>query len=296
MLINSTKLRAAVFGFAGLASLLAATAAHAQTAPADPAKVVARVSGIDITEADLALAEEDIGQNMRGDPAQKRDQLVQYLADLKFGAKAARDGKIEETAQFKRRLAYVLDKVLLDELLAAEIKKAVSEEALRKLYDDTVKNLQPEMEVRARHILVKTEDEAKKVVERLAKGEDFAKLAAELSQDPGSAKEGGDLGYFTKERMVKEFAEAAFSTEKGKLTPPVKTQFGYHVIKVEDNRVKPLPEFAAVKPQIERFLTQKAQQDFILKQRAAMKVERLDKPAEKTEDKKVDDKKPEEKK
>jgi peptidyl-prolyl cis-trans isomerase C len=279
----SESFRRAVIACGFLAVCLGAAAAQAPrpAAPADPAKVVARVNGIDITEGELALAEEDIGQNIRADGEARRQQLIQYLADLKAGAKLARERKVEESAEFKRRQAYVWDKVLLDELLAQEVKKAISPEAMRKLYDETVKNLQPEMEVRARHILVETEDEAKKIVERLNKGEDFAKLAKELSKDPGSGKEGGDLGYFTKERMVKEFAAVAFSIEKGKISAPVKSQFGWHVIRVEDSRVKPLPEFESVRPQIERFLSQKAQQDFIMAQRAANKVERLDKPEEK---------------
>jgi len=259
--------------------------AFGQTPPAkpDPATVVAKVNGIEITEGELALAEEDLGRSIRAEGEEKRAQIIQYLADLKAGAKAARERKIEDTADYKRRLSYVTEKVLLDELLADEVKKAVSPEAMRKLYDDTVKNLQPEMEVRARHILVETEEEAKKIAERLAKGEDFAALAKELSKDAGSGKDGGDLGYFTKDRMVKEFAEVAFATEKGKIAAPVKSQFGWHIIKVEDSRVKPLPEFDTVKAQIEQFLTRKAQQDFIVAQRAANKIERLDKPAEKKE-------------
>ena len=96
-------------------------------------------------------------------------------------------------------------------------------EAARKLYDETVKSLTPEHEVRARHILVETEDEAKKAYERVKGGEDFAKVAGELSKDPGSKTEGGDLGFFTKDRMVEPFAETAFKLEPGQISDPVKT-------------------------------------------------------------------------
>ncbi len=169
--------------------------------------------------------------------------------------------------------------MLLDQYLTGLGKKAVTEEAAKKLYEDTTKAMAPEEEAHARHILVETEDQAKAVVDRLKKGEDFAKVAADVSKDPGSGKEGGDLGWFTKDRMVPEFAEAAFKLKKGEVSAPVKSQFGWHVIKLEDKRTKPLPDFAAVKPQIEQYLERKAQQDAVLALREKAKVERLDKPA-----------------
>ena len=112
-------------------------------------------------------------------------------------------------------------------------------EAARKLYDETVKSVPAEQEVRARHILVENEEDAKKAAARVKGGEDFAKVAGELSKDPGSKTDGGDLGFFTKDRMVEPFAEAAFKLEPGQISDPVKSQFGWHVIKVEEKRNKP---------------------------------------------------------
>jgi peptidyl-prolyl cis-trans isomerase C len=132
--------------------------------------------------------------------------------------------------------------------------------------------------VRARHILVESEDEAKKALARVKAGEDFAKVAAELSKDPGSKTDGGDLGFFTKERMVAPFAEAAFKLKPGELSEPVQSQFGFHVIRVEERRVKPVPAFEELKEQIENYLARKTQQDIILALRQKAKVERLDKP------------------
>ena len=106
--------------------------------------------------------------------------------------------------------------------------------------------------MRARHILVETEDEAKAILDQLKGGADFATLAKEKSKDPGAA-EGGDLGYFTKDQMVPEFAEVAFKMYPGQLSDPVKTQFGWHVIKLEDKRTKQPPEFDKVKDQIEAY-------------------------------------------
>src|SRR4029077_20899689 len=133
-----------------------------------------------------------------------------------------------------------------------------------------------EEEVHARHILVPTEDEAKAILAQLKGGTDFATLAKEKSKDPGSA-EGGDLGYFGKEQMVPEFAEVAFKLEKGQVSDPVKTQFGWHIIKVEDKRTKPVPEFDKVKEQVETYVVRKAQADYIHKLQESAKIERLDK-------------------
>ena len=249
-------------------------------AAAQQDKVVAKVDGITITEGDLALAADDLGERTAQMPEERRrEELINFLVDLKLGAKLAAQSKLADSPEFARRLAYQRDKLLLDDYLTTEAKKAATPEAARKLYDDTLKTMSPEEEVHARHILVPEEAEAKAAVARLKKGEDFAKLAAELSKDPGSGKEGGDLGWFAKERMVPEFAEAAFKLKKGEISEPVKSQFGWHVIKLEDRRTKPLPTFEEVKPQIDQYLVRKAQQDLIVSLREKAKVERLDKPA-----------------
>jgi peptidyl-prolyl cis-trans isomerase C len=256
-------------------------------------KVVATVNGITITERDLTLASEDLAERLAQLPEErKRDELVNYMVDLKLGAKAALDAKIADGPDFAARLAYYREKVLLDEYLTSESKKAATPEAAQKLFDDTLKAMTPEEEVHARHILVEDEAKAKAAAERVKKGEDFAKVAAELSKDPGSGKEGGDLGWFSKERMVPEFAEAAFKLEKGQVSAPVKSQFGWHVIKLEDKRTKPLPKFDEVKPQISQYLERKAQQDIVLALREKAKIERLDKPAAAPADKPAEPKKP----
>jgi peptidyl-prolyl cis-trans isomerase C len=238
---------------------------------------VARVDGQTITEADLAVAADDPALQLPNmTDQQKRDLLVGYAVDLKLGARAAEAAKVGEGADFARKLAYYRDKLLLDEYLEREVRKAVTPEAARKLYDDTVKNLKPEEEVRARHILVEGEDEAKKVAARVKGGEDFAKVAAEVSKDPGSKTEGGDLGFFAKDRMVAPFAEAAFAMKPGQVSDPVKSQFGWHVIKVEERRVKPVPAFEEMKEQVENYLARKTQQDIVLALRQKAKIERLD--------------------
>lgn len=261
---------------ASLGLVLLAAPAFAQ---AD--KVVARVNGIAITEGEIKLATDDLADRLAQLPEErKRDEVINFLVDLKLGAKAAADAKIADGPDFAAKLAYYREKILLEDYLSREAKKAATPEAAKKLYDDTTKAMAPEEEVHARHILVEDEVQAKKVAERLKKGEDFAKVAGEVSKDPGSGKEGGDLGWFTKDRMVPEFAEAAFKLQKGQVSDPVKSQFGWHVIKLEDKRAKPLPAFDAVKPQIDQYLERKAQQDIIVALREKAKIERLDQPAQ----------------
>ncbi len=262
----------------GMLSLGLALVATPVFAQAD--KVIAKVDGMNITEREIDLATEDLGERLAQLPDErKRDEVINYLVDLKLGAKAAAAAKITDNPDFAARLAYFREKIMLDQYLTSEAKKATTPEAAKKLYDETTKALAPEEEVNARHILVEDEAQARVVAERLKKGEDFAKVAAELSKDPGSGKEGGSLGWFTKDRMVPEFAEVAFKLTKGQVSDPVKSQFGWHIIKLEDKRAKPLPDFAAVKPQIDQYLERKAQQDIIVALRDKAKVERLDKPA-----------------
>jgi len=166
---------------------------------------------------------------------------------------------------------------LMEQFLQAEAKTAVTEAAMRKVYDEAVGQMSKEPEVRARHILVETEDEAKAVLAELKKGADFAELAKSRSKDPGSA-EGGDLGYFTKDQMVPEFSEVAFKLDKGALSDPVKSQFGWHIIKVEDKREKQPPEFDKVKDQLETYVVRRSQVEMITKLRQEAKIERVTPP------------------
>ena len=237
--------------------------------------VVARVNGVDIRQSDLAFAEEEIGGNMPTiPPEQKRD----YLVDVIVLSQAAETQKLGDRPDVKRRLAFDHNRLLMESLLQDAGKSALSDEAERKVYDEAVKQVKNEEEVHARHILVPTEDEAKAILAQLKGGADFATLAKEKSKDPGAA-EGGDLGYFTKEQMVPEFAEVAFKLGKGQLSDPVKTQFGWHIIKVEDKRIRPTPTFEQVKPQIENYVAHRAQAEMVENLRKSATVERLDKPA-----------------
>ena len=254
--------------------LLAALPVRAQ----DANPVLAKVNGAEIRQSDLALAEEELGPSLaQMDPATKRENVLAFLIDMKIVAKAAEDKKVENNEDFKKRLAFTRNRLLMDSLLATEGKAATTDEAMKKVYEEASKQITGEQEVHARHILVETEDDAKAIAAELKKGADFAELAKKKSKDPG-ASDGGDLGFFTKDQMVPEFSAVAFTLEPGKISDPVKSQFGWHIIKVEEKRNRQAPAFEQVKPQIETYVTRKAQADYVAKLREAAKVERMDKP------------------
>ena len=270
-------------------ALLLAPAAPAAAQDKDP--LIAKVNGVEIHQSDLAIAEEEAGQIPPMPEDAKRDYLVQFMADLILVSKDAEAKKVGDSAEFKHRLEFDRRKILMSTLLQTVGKSALTDEAMHKVYDDAVKGIGEQPEVHARHILIRAaagddkaskeaEDKIKAVIVRLNKGEDFAKVAGEVTEDPSGKTSGGDLGYFTKEQMVPEFADVAFKLDKGQISGPVKTQFGWHVIKVEDKRMKPPPTFDEVKPQIEQFVVRKAQADLVTKLRGDAKIEKFYKPAE----------------
>jgi peptidyl-prolyl cis-trans isomerase C len=284
--VTKTGLGLAAASFLSLALLAAPVRAQD--------KVLAKVNGAEIRQSDVALAEEELGPSLaQMDPATKDENVLAFLIDMKIVAKAAEDKKIGETDEFKKRMAFTRNRLLMDSLLAAEGKTATTPDAMKKVYEEASKQISGEQEVHARHILVESEDEAKAVKAELDKGADFAELAKKKSKDPG-ASDGGDLGFFTKDQMVPEFSSVAFSLEPGKISDPVKSQFGWHVIKVEEKRNRKAPEFEQVKGQIETYVGRKAQAEYVGKLREAAKIERLDKPAEtaKTDAKPADPAKP----
>ncbi|WP_296525851.1 peptidylprolyl isomerase [Rhodoplanes sp.] len=263
--------------------------APAPAAATDP--VVAKVNGVEIRQSDLAIAEEDVGQNVpAGTPDAKRDWLVNYLTDMMLLAKAAETQKITDAPDFKKRLAYLRSKALMETLLRDSGKAGATPDAMQHVYQEAVKQMAEEQEVHARHILFRVADasdqnaskaaeaKARSTLDRIKKGEDFVKLATDLTEDPPGKADGGDLGFFTKDQMVPEFSDAAFKLDKGQVSEPIKTSFGWHLIKVEDKRKREAPPFEQVKDQIETFVTRKAQIELLNKLRAEAKIERLDKP------------------
>ena len=245
-LSSSRPLRSLVFALA-LAAPLAAHAADApqlQLAPSatdDP--VVAKINGGEIHKSDLLAAQKQLPQQYQQVPLEAIfPQLLDQVVNNKLLIDAAKDAKLENDPEVKDRIAKlqerVEEQVYIDRLLA----KATSDDALKALYQKSIKDAPAQEEIHGRQILLKDEAEAKAVIAQLDKGGDFVKIANE--KNPSKDSNGGDLGYFTKDAMPPEFGDAAFALKKGQYTKtPVKTQFGWHVIKVEDRRPAAPPSF-----------------------------------------------------
>jgi peptidyl-prolyl cis-trans isomerase C len=232
-----------------------APAATAPAAAVSPDTVVATVGGEPITEADLSFAAEDLTQELGQMPPEERKAfLLRVLIDMKVMAKAGEDAGMAETPLFQQRLAYLEDRALRRAYFADAIAAAVTEEAVRAQYDTFVADFVPAEEIRASHILVPTEEEAKAVTAELEGGADFATVAKEKSIDPGAAN-GGDLGFFSKGMMVAPFEAAAYAlTDVGQVSAPVQSQFGWHVIRLEEKRQSAAPAFEQVAAQLQQQL------------------------------------------
>ncbi len=240
-------------------------------------KVLATINGKPISDGDLAVAESEIGSDMGSMPAdQKRMSLIEFMIDNNLFAQAAETANLGQGPEYEARLNYLKTRALREMYFEKVIKAAVSDADARKIYDDQVKVMKPEEEVQARHILVETEDKAKELKEKIKSGGDFAAMAKENSKDPGSKDDGGNLGYFGRGQMVPQFEEVVFKLAKGDVSDPVKTQFGWHLIKIEDRRSKQPPAFEVVKDRIvQSMLLQKAQQS-ATELRSKAKIEFVD--------------------
>jgi len=255
-----------------LAVLLVPAGASAQEQP-EPSKVVATVNGYDIKANEIQLAADDILPQLTEVPANLRFAfVVEYLIERHLLAQAAVKEGIVETEEYKRRLAFYQAKSLRDAYFAAKLKPAVTEEAIRASYDEQAAKVEAEERVRARHILVASEQEAKDIVARLAKGEEFEALAKQYSQD-GSKETGGDLGYFTAEEMVPAFSKATFALKVGEVSQPVQTEFGWHVIKLEDRRTGGAQPFEDVKEAIRMVMLRQSVQDKLVELRRSAQIE-----------------------
>lgn len=251
----------------------AATPATPAPAPNTP---VAKVNGEDVTQGELRFAEAEIGSELAGVPAESRRRvLVEYLIEAHLMAQAAEKAQLAGTPDFEARLKYYRMRALRDAYFESKVRDNIGEATARGLYEDRVKAIPAQQEIRARHILVKTEDEAKKVAKEVEGGADFAESAKKYSQDSGG-EGGGDLGYFTRGQMVKAFEDAAFALEKGKVSAPVQSDFGWHIIKLEDKRDRQPPSFEEVKDQITASLIQQKLQTTVQEMRDSAKIEILD--------------------
>jgi peptidyl-prolyl cis-trans isomerase C len=246
-------------------------AAPAKTAEAKPVKdyLIVEVAGEKIFYRDVEKAWNEIFPGEGAAPPLAnfgeaiRENVVRGLVSEKLMLKMANEKKLGDSAAVKEKLAQLKNQLMVQELLKERNKSVVTDAKVKAKYDELAKQMSGKEEVHASHILVEKEDLAKELYKKVKDGADFAKLAKEKSADRGSAVKGGDLGYFTKDQMVPEFAEAAFDLKKGEISEPVKSAFGWHIIKLQDRRKLPVPTLEESRPQIEQQLAAEANQEFI---------------------------------
>lgn len=265
-----TALRAAA---AATVLLVAAAPAFAADDP-----VVAKVDGSEIHRSEIVEMKDRMAQQMPQLQAMPLEAVFNNLVDQAItqrllSAQAQKAG-LADDAEVKKQLEQIRQGLMQRVYLTREVEKRVTDEKVRAAYDELVKNSPPQDEVHARHILVDSEAKAKEIIKKLKKGSSFEDLAKSDSADAGSGKRGGDLGYFTKDAMVPEFAEAAFAMKPGDVSKePVKTSFGWHIIKVEDRRKSAPPPFEEVKEPLRGQVSENIIQEVIADLRKAAKVE-----------------------
>ena len=240
---------------------------------ADP--VVARVNGFEIKQSDLDFAASEVGPRLGTvRPEDRKRILMQFMIENELFAGAGEQEKLDESDTFDKRAAYHRRRALRDAFFDKNVRGAVDDAEAKKVFEENISKVKPEQEISARHILVDTEDEAKEVKAQLEGGSDFAKLAAEKSKDKNA--EGGSLGFFSRGQMLKPFEDAAFALDVGKLSEPVKTSFGWHIIEIQEKRNQKLPSFDDVKdPIISQLVVRKAQ-SVVGDLRSKAKIEILD--------------------
>jgi len=244
--------------------------------PGNP--VVARVNGEDVTRVDVFRFIQMMPGNLQQLPPSAIYPLaVDQVINTRVVEKKADTAGLENDPEVKKQLDMAKEQIIRGVFVQRELEKQISDADVKKAYDEFVANTPDVEEVKARHILVDSEALAKEIITKLEGGEDFAKLARENSKDPGNKDEGGDLGWFTQQQMVPEFGDAAFALAKGEMSKtPVKTQFGYHIIKVEDKRTQPKPSFEEMKQSLRTDLSRQRLESMVQEWRKEAKVERFD--------------------
>ena len=265
-------IRVAVVGLA-LGVLPLGAAAWAEGAAGDP--VVARVNGVEIHHSDVLRTIASLPAQVRQMPTESVfPAVLDQMVNGKLVAAAAAAQKLDQDPEFKEKMKVAEERVMQELFLTRAVKARITDEALNARYKKYLEENPPQDEVRASHILVASEAEAKALIDQLKGGADFAKLAKEKATDAAAAAQGGDLGYFTREAMVAPFAEAAFAGTVGKvIDTPVHTQFGWHVIRVDDRRKAPPPTLAEVRGDLENELSQEIVASVVADMRAKASIE-----------------------
>lgn len=211
--------------------------------------VVAMVDGEEVTRVDVVRFIKMMPDQLKQLPITAVYPLaLEQVINTRIVQNKAEDAGLESDPEVLAQLSMAKQQIIRAQYIERELDKEISDSDLRKKYNETIGKTPAVEEIKAAHILVESEAKAKDLIAKIKDGGDFGKLASENSADPGNKDKGGDLGWFAKADMVPEFADAAFKLSKGSVSDaPVKTQFGWHVIKVEDKRERAKPSFEETK-------------------------------------------------
>ncbi|MET4732217.1 peptidyl-prolyl cis-trans isomerase C [Thalassospira sp. MBR-102] len=258
---------------ASLATVMFASPVMAQDAAPAEDQVLATVNGEEILESEVRATQEGLPQQYRQLPFEMlKPMLVDREINQRLLMLAGQDAGLADDEEVKNQLAALERRLVAETYLERAIAEKVTDDAIKAHYDEFIKTNEPEPQVHARHILLENEDDAKAVIAELDDGADFVELAKEKSTGP-SGPNGGDLGFFNKGDMVAPFAEAAFAMEPGTYSKePVQTQFGWHVILVEEKKDGVQPTLEEIRQQMEAEVTQQAVQDLIEELRSDAEV------------------------
>ena len=244
--------------------------------PGNP--VVAKVDGNDITRVDVFRFIKMMPANVQQLPPQAVYPLaLEQVINTRLVQNKAEKNGLENDPEVQQQLSMAKQQIVRSVYVQRELDKEISDSDIKAKYDAEIGKIPATEEIKAAHILVDSEAKAKDIIAKLQAGGDFGKLEAENSADPGNKDKGGDLGWFAKTDMVPEFADAAFKLGKGETSKaPVKTQFGYHVVKVEDKRERAKPTLDEVKPQILAELRREKLETMLNGWRESAKIEKFD--------------------
>ena len=248
-----------------------AQAAKTKAKAAQTDLVIATVDGNNITLSEIENVRASNPQLSALPLESVYEPLLDNIIDLNVVAAAAKAEKVQNTPEFKKMAKDFEKQLLARYYLEQQAKKNQTKEKLEVLYEQFKKDNPPQEEMSAAHILLKTEKEAQDVIQQLQKGADFAELANKVSENKGL--EGGDLGYFSRELMVPEFSEAAFAMKEGEISKkPVKTKFGYHVIKAGPRRLSETPKFEDVEQELMQMQAAQSVEETMQKLRKKAKI------------------------
>jgi peptidyl-prolyl cis-trans isomerase C len=283
----ATEIATSVAAAAVLFAAVVATTGPSIAQTPNPDPVVVVVNGTQLHESDVRVADEEIGRNLPAqDPIERRQDVITMLIDSVILSTEATKEKIGDEADLQRRMTYARNQGLMNQLLVTTAERAATDEAVRKAYDDVVVK-SPEVELHLRQIIFsanpkdeaatkQAEEKAKAALQRIANGEDFSKVATELSEDPLAKANAGDFGWRNPKELGGEYAAAASKLKPGEVAPLIKTAFGVHVVKLEDKRTVNPPPFDKIREMVKAMVMRNAQISIANKLRAEAKIERKD--------------------